>query len=640
MNSNVHELVRKLEAAKRDYYDNGESNLTDDEYDALRDELSRLGVDLSNLTAPPEGTPWTVRRHLSFMSGMSRQARNGAEWDSLDVSDRGELSLKYDGLSLELQYSEIGHLVAAVLRGDGAEGEDVLVNALRIPSIPRSIRPVGSRVAVFGEIVISWNNLKVLNEYREIDGLKPYKSPRSAVAMIRSRSVSPHHLSLMAFRPFDVWSDGETPRSQWAKLKWLTTDLSSSFKPVDTILMDRNEVWNHLEKVAERRYKFQYQMDGLVYREPSGECVKIKFPAESAVTTVTNVVEQLGRTGIVAPVVEFEPIELTGATVTRATAHNAVLAGSRLPGLGKGAKILVSRRGDVIPHVESVITPASVPWTPVQECPSCGSTIVWDGSTRRCSADPSECPGTSIGLVVKYCRELGIDDIGPATVAALMRVGMLSVPADLYLLNEEAVAAVQRPGGGVIGPVMASRICNAAWKRHTVSWGELLGAIGIPGCAKSVMEAVAAAFPDPDKLRLASVGGLETVESVGPERAAAIASFIATRWDDVIAPLLNVVSITRSGEGPLAGMTICITLGLKSGSRAEMEAAIRRLGGTVKSSVSKKVTHLVCNYPDEATTKIKQAKKLGIPIISEDELVEMMGASIDEDSDPDPTDDF
>lgn len=631
-------IIDRLVSANRQYYDTGTSDLTDDEYNALKDYASSIGIEVSTLTPPPKGSDWPARQHRRHMGSMELCVRDQDDFIAMcedqSFDQVGEASIKYDGLSIEMQYTN-GHLTAGVLRGDGNEGEDVFPNARRIGGVPGEISHDGD-VSVFGEVVVSYNNLEALNEMRIIDGLEPYKSPRNAVALIRAKRANPHHLKLMVFRAFDTYPRFNSLRQSLNMhvLTRCTESGKTAFNPVDvSTVVAFSKAWNRRHEMAATRNEFQYQMDGMVFRcRDMDTCVKLKFPAESAITIVTGIVEQVGRTGVIAPVIKFMPVELAGATIVRASGHNARLMSTRLEGLGIGATVLISRRGDVIPHAEEVIVPAQTPWIPIEACPSCEAPIEQDGSIRRCSNDPSACSGTAMGLIMKFCMELGIDGFGPSVVSALMDSGMIDTPADLYMMDSEMASECIQPGGGRIGPSKAQKLIDAAVTRSEMTWGELLGAVGIPGCAKSVMESIANAFPDPDVLRAADLEGLAGVDGIGPERSEAIISFIGTRWDDVIGPLLAVVDLSRPGD-QLSGQAFCITLSLRTCGRTEMESRIRRAGGIVKSSVSGKLDFLVCNQRDALTTKMRRARGLGIPIICEDELIKMIGGTPGRESD-------
>jgi DNA ligase (NAD+) len=239
-----------------------------------------------------------------------------------------------------------------------------------------------------------------------------------------------------------------------------------------------------------------------------------------------------------------------------------------------------------------------------------------------------DCPGTQVGLLLKFCRTVGIDEVGPSVAAALCGAGLVN-PADIYGLDSTFLAEVPM-GGGRIGEARAKKIVESIDSKREMTFGEMLGALGVEGCSTSVMSAVAKRFPDPDRWRWEPSGSLTrdellAVSGVGPERADAIVRFISLRWTELVLPLLDQVELVEEAEGPLSGMAFCITLELRSGSRTEMEARIRRAGGEVKSSVTRDVTHLVCNVPDAGTSKHRRAIDLGIPIIDEDRLVEMMG---------------
>jgi DNA ligase (NAD+) len=629
--STAQDLVEKLKNANRSYYDTGESEMTDGEYDALRDHLASQGIELSTLTPPEPTTNWLVLEHAEPMSGIPLCARDHDEWLWIQANggfEFGTVSIKYDGLSVEMVYKN-GKLDACILRGDGLVGEDVYSNARHVKGVPPVLDEAWLKrwiaddytgtFSVFGELVISWNNLDLVNQLRATERKNPYKSPRSAVSMVRGRG-NRMMMQYMVFRPFSVSPSGSSNlRASLVALK----RASDKFMPVDVDdHVSPEDAWRRLKLIESSRDRYQFQMDGVVYVDDGGDVAKLKFSPESRVTTVTNIVEQLGRTGIVTPVIEFAPVELAGATVTRATGHNVVLMNQRLEGLGVGAKVVVTRRGEVIPHVERIVEASSDPWIPGVECPSCGSTVVVDGSVRRCSADPGDCDGTAAGLIVKYCKSLSIEGVGPSMATLMVGTGLINVPSDLYMINAEMLAACNN-GIGNVGEAIATKICDNIQAKREMSWGELLGAIGIPGCANSVMNDVALVFNE-ETLRECDAQALAEIDGVGKVRADKISTYVATRWDDVIGPLLQMVSLKTVGS-QLDGKSFCITLSLRSCGRSEMETRIRGAGGIVKSSVSSKLSYLVCNTPDAATSKLKRAQALGVPVISEQELVEMMG---------------
>lgn len=633
------ELTEQLERAVRAYYDDGESGLTDDEFDALQGHAAVKGVAVSTLAPPPTGTPWTIHNHFMPMPGISTVVRNVFElkdlFDTGGIGKSGWASHKFDGLAIELVYDQ-GSIVAAILRGDGINGEEVLANARHCRGIPECITET-RRLSVRCELVISKNNLEIMNERRKADGRPVYKSRRNAVALVRSKTASIHELQLLTAIVVDVpWC--KDPEQFPLELMKLVRTGVKRFVHAEHTPCSPVGAWKFRDMVQETRASVQYQLDGVVYRDTEGRFAKLKFEATAAVARVTAIVEQLGRTGVISPVCEFEPVQLLGADVKRASVHNAELIARELPGLGVGAEVLVSRRGDVIPHIERVVVKSSDPWVPSGRCPSCGSVVIVDGSVARCSADPGECPGTVIGLMRKFCMEIGTKGFSTGVLTALVSAGV-DTPAQLYTLDAAWLSQLTMPGEQRIGETRATSIVREMASKAEMTLGELLGAIGIPGCAKSVMESVAIHFPDPEALVTIDEAELITIPGVGPTRAASIAAFLDTRYRDVLQPLLEVVNIRRT-NGPLSGKSFCITLAMTSGSRPQVEARIRAAGGTVKSSVGRGLSYLVCNSPDESTAKLKRARELGVPIISEKELLGMLGSTAPTEPDPSASDAF
>lgn len=613
-----------LIAANEAYYHGDGSDLDDDEYDALADFATSVGVSVSTETPPPSNSVWPVAQHYTDSAKITSVVRSASELadavESGAVSVNGLMSPKYDGLSCELVYDS-GTLTQAILRGDGSYGEDIFENIRKIPSVPVEMSgPVGiGKMSVWVEILISKNNLRALNELRESQGDKPYKSERGAVAYVRSAVCKTKYIELYSAVALRVSGASCPDANHWDRLKWLHQRSNGRFQIVELREAEFSDIWPYRSQLASGH---KYRLDGVVWMNPDGALTKIKFDPTAAVTTVTAVVEQLGRTGVISPVVEFAPVNLSGATVRRATGHNAALLLSKT-GIGIGAKILVSRRGDVIPHIEAVVEPAANGnlWTPSMQCPSCGHAARADGARIVCANDPSMCAGTSTGLLNKFVKYHDIKGLGPSILAVLNALGVTS-PADLYSMTPEWLASVV-VSGRVIGADAETIVQNIKAKSE-MTWPELLASVGIPGCSTSVMSDIAKVFKNPEELLQAGVSDLSKVPNVGSKRAEVIDTFLDTRWGETIGPLLEVINLRSPKTYTLSGKVFCITLGL-SVPRQQIESMITSNGGEVKSSVSSKTTHVVCNYPDEQTTKLARARELRLPIISELQLRAMIG---------------
>lgn len=642
-------IKSSLENARDRYYRGEDSGMTDDEYDALKTEVIRAGYVITEL--PDQNTnDFALMKHARRMNSIGVCIRNRQEFDELtawpgwSAGKSGDvwMSTKLDGMSCEVVISDKGVVTAAVLRGDGDVGENVIDNVrlcrLHEQSMIRSspsklVEATGGGISLFGELVISHNNFAHLNAMRESDGQSPYANPRNAVGLVRAKSTPllRKMLPLITFVAFD-----SHPRISPDYGENLTRIREAGFDTVHPKLARMDQVLDLFDALTRNRPRFKYLIDGAVLRTDTDGVAKMKFPPDAGLSTVVDITETLGRTGILAPVVTIEPLKISGVTVRRVSVHNHALINRDLGGLGVGARVLISRRGDVIPHVERVMEASETPWFPRDTCPSCGSKVVVDNSYRRCSSDPTDCPGTLAGLLVKFCRTIGIEGIGPGVATALVVAGT-ETPADLYLLTEDVLSEIGT-ATGVIG-AGAAAIMASIDDHRSVPWGTLLGALGVEGCAISVMETVALKYPDPDVWPSLTGDDLMAVAGVGPDRAEAILRFIDLRWDELVRPLIELVEVQYpSTAGPLSGKVFCITLALRSCSRPEMEARIRAAGGGVKSSVTRDVTHLVCNDPNADTTKHRRAIDLNIPIIDESVLIDWMGVKIadiePEDNDP------
>jgi DNA ligase (NAD+) len=634
---NTEQIKRLIHEANRAYYDGGESTLSDAEYDALTDEAILRGIDVTTLTGPPKRTPWSVVNHSIPMDKIGDAARDMRDWRHITIVNnlqKGMASLKYDGMSIVMYYNTDGDLEHCLLRGDGEKGEDVWRNARYAMGVAHRVKC--GPLAVRGELVITMRNMEVLNQRRAAMNKDPYKTPRNAVAMVRKLEARPQDMALFTIRAISVSVIGRTFTNQIDGLEWLQEQsLLGNFDIIKPKRCTPQGAWMLRCELFKSRNNWKYLLDGVVFRGDQGELVKLKFPADSGITTVTAIVEQLGRTGVVTPVIEFETIKLAGADVSRATAHNVELMWKRLRGIGIGARVLVSRRGDVIPHVERVVEMSDDHWTPSGECPSCGHETAVDGAITRCANDPTECPGTTLGLILKFCKELGVDGIGPGVAAAMVDSGVIK-PHNLFEINPDALAQMRAPGGHTIGETIANKIIRNLNKARETSMGDLLGSMGIRACGKSIMAQVCSAFPDPSTLATAN---LEEVEGIGPERAENIRSYMMAHYENTVVPLLDYVVITKVGSA-LHGMTFCITGSLTLCGREQMHSRIKLAGGQVKGSVSKKVTHVVCNDLYSVSSKMKRARTLGCTIITEKQLIDMLDIDLEEDDGPTPDGDF
>lgn len=604
-----------LKAAVTAYTETGSSWFTDDEFDVLAEEFGY--TDTSDIVGD-----WRVEDHMTPHSPIALTAKALNDWHALiasgKLSDRGTVSTKLDGLSMELQY-EGGALRRCLLRGNGISGENVTVNAKYIASVPNQIattRPT----SVWGEVVMSFNNFRTYNAQHAGEG---YKTPRNAVSMIRSKTRRVQDLTLLQFVAIDSDLPRETQALRLAELKRLTAKNHpfKRFACVSVVGATWQQVWRMRVDLQRDRGDWAMPMDGLVYVDENLTSCKVKFDPMSAVTEVESVAVQLGRTGVLSFVVRMKPVNLGGVTVRRASGFNAEMLSTVYEGIGPGARVLVSRQGDVIPHVKMVISPSDTPFTPPTQCPVCGSGLEVNGRSLHCGADPLECDGTTAGLVRKYAMSVGIKGLGNAVVSALVSSGAVKSPGDLYGLHPDWLSTLL-VSGREFGENRAIRLVNEIQRSGRMTWAQLLGAVGVPGCAGAIMETVAAAFPTPDALLDVTDREIFSLDGIGEERGDAIMSFIETRWGEVIAPLVEVVTLI-SANGPLKGVTVCVT-GATKVPRGKLRSMVLNAGGTFKDSVSRKVNLLVTNDSAATSTKARRARELGIQVVDEAKLLEMM----------------
>ena len=650
----MEELTRELERHNHLYYVLDRPEIADYEYDAMLRELENLEAAHPELASPLSPTRRVGGEPLSQFEKVT----HAVPLESLqDVFSQEELrdfdariresvaepvytvEPKVDGLSVALEYRD-GSFVRGATRGDGLVGEDVTENLKTIRSIPMTLENAPSRLIVRGEVFMPRAVFERLNEKREERGEPLFANPRNAAAG-SLRQLDP---KIAAERQLDILifnlqlAEGITFETHSETLDYLRT---LRFKVIPYALCrDMEQAERQIRQIDEGRYDLAYDIDGAVMklndlaeRRRLGSTAKFprwavayKYPPEIKSTVVEDIVVQVGRTGVLTPKAVVAPVRLAGTTVTNATLHNQDFITEKDVRIGDTVRI--RKAGEIIPEileVEFSKRPAdAMPYRLPSVCPVCGAPVRRDedGAAVRCTG--AECPAQLVRNLTHFVsREaMDIDGLGSAIVEQLIAAGLLHSPADLYYLEREEVEKLDR-----MGKQSTENLLNAIEASKENDLSRLINAFGIRQVGTKAAKVLARTFGSLDALMNASLEDLTAVPDIGGITAENVVSWFAEEQSrDMIQRLrqagVNFESHDRVQDTRFAGKTFVLTGALSLFTRDEATAKIEAFGGKAASSVSKKTTYVVAG--ENAGSKLKKANELGIPVLSEQEFLDML----------------
>ena len=651
----IQELTKELDHAGYLYYVKDAPEMTDYDYDRKLRRLEELEAQYPELASPNSPT----KRVGGAAIDTFRKVRHAVPLESLqDVFSFDELrefderlrkdepeaeysvEPKIDGLSVALEYVN-GEFVRGATRGDGLIGEDVTENLKTVRSIPLKLDGAPARLIVRGEVYMPRASFEALNEAQEKAGKPLFANPRNAAAG-SLRQLDP---KIAAQRKLDILvfnlqlSEGKTFETHTETLDFLR---SLHFKVIDYRLCKTiDEAVSTISGIGETRYDLPYDIDGAVVklndlagRVRMGSTAKFprwaaafKYPPEVKETVLQDIVVQVGRTGVLTPRAIVAPVHLAGTTVTAATLHNQDFITQKDIRIGDTVKI--RKAGEIIPEILEVVKEkrpeGTVPYFLPDKCPVCGAPVERDedGVAMRCTG--AECPAQlSRNLAHFVSREaMNIDGLGSAIIDQLIDHKMLSNPADLYALDFEKLA--QLPG---LGQKSADNLKAAIEKSRENDLSRLLCAFGIRQVGVKAAKVLAAHFGTLDALMNASEDELLEVPDIGKTTADALRSwFSSEQSQDLISRLraagVNFTCHNQVTDTRFAGKTFVLTGALSLFTRDEATAKIESFGGKAAGSVSKKTSYVVAG--ENAGSKLKKANELGIPVLSEQEFLDMLG---------------
>jgi DNA ligase (NAD+) len=661
------ELRRELEHHNHRYYVLDDPVIGDDAYDALLDELRAIEAEhpeLRTADSPTQrvGAPPLDRfervQHAEPMLSLAN-ARNEDElraWEKRvrNLLDRYDIPAsefgyttepKIDGLAVSLTYED-GVFVRGATRGDGRVGEDVTQNLRTIGAIPLRMPDAPPLVEVRGEVYLPIAGFTELNERRAEAGEPTFANPRNAAA----GSIRQLNPTIAAERPLSIWcygigaAEGVSPGTHAEEIEWLR---EQGFK-VNPETQAHDEIEAVVERCRwweERREQLDFEIDGVVVkvnerplwrelgvvgREPRW-AIAWKFAPTTATTTLRKIFWNVGRTGHLLPFAQLEPVHVGGVTVSTATLHNEEDLARK--DVREGDEVVVMRAGDVIPQVVSPLIQRRKKGVrrprPPKKCPRCGTpTVKPDDGVFTICPNRAGCPGQVFQHVKHFVSKgaMDIEGLGEKLVLRFLEQGLIEDVADIYDLTAERLQELEG-----FGEISARNLMGEIERSREVPFNRVLYALGLPGVGYVTAEALADHFGSIDALRAAPPEEIQRVEGVGPVMAAQIAESLSEeRTWSLIEKLRSKglrleqeASERRSAGGPLEGKTLVLTGTLPRLSRDQATLLIKRAGGKVTNSVSKKTDYVVAG--ETPGSKLARAEELGTRILDEAGLRELVG---------------
>ncbi len=652
----IDELKKTLNHHAKLYYINDAPEISDYEYDKLFYELVALETENPEFLTDDSPTQRVGGAALDKFEKVTHSVRMGSLSDVFsyeeieDFVEKTEKALgrdtifsvepKIDGLSVSLEYQN-GKFIIGSTRGDGITGENVTENLKTVKTIPLSLPEALPLLEVRGEVYMPRKNFEALNQKREENGEALFANPRNAAAgslrQLDSKITAGRGLDIMVFNVQRI--EGKSFASHMEELDWLE---AQGFHVIPDRIRAKNaaEIIEHIERLGALRDSLAYDIDGMVIKcDDLAERIEIgentstpkwaiayKFPPERKPTKLLDIVIQVGRTGVLTPKAILEPVRLAGTSVSAATLHNIDFIRER--DIRLGDTVYVQKAGDIIPEVVSVEMKEraedAVPYDMPTVCPSCGEPVMKDDEAATRCTNPN-CPAQLERSITHFASRdaMDIDGMGPAVVRLLLDAELIHDAADLYHLEKEKLAALDR-----MGEKSAQNLIDAAERSKQAGLDRLIYALGIRNIGEKAAKALATTFGSIDALAGATKEELIAIPDFGEITAECVVSYFSHPQTADFIEKLKAIGVVTTYEAAVsdqvfAGMTFVLTGTLPNLSRDEAAAIIEKHGGKASSSVSSKTTYVVAG--EKAGSKLVKAQNLGIAIIDEETLLKMAG---------------
>lgn len=677
-------LNRLLNTYAYQYYALDDPQVTDAEFDRLLRELQTIEEVHPELVTPDSYT----QRVGGYVSEQFEPVRHAQRMYSIDDAMNLEeldewlartdealgstpehpvaytCELKIDGLGVALTYRD-AQFVRAATRGDGTTGENVTANVLTIGDIPHALAQAGlARVAdgglgqsveVRGEVYMPKHSFVRLNEDADAAGREPFANPRNAAAG-SLRQKDPKVTAHRDLETFIYAVADEAPlavTTQWQFLQWLR-DCGFNVNPNAARCTSAREVHEFCANALAHREDLDYDIDGVVVKVDSFDgqaalgftaraprwAIAFKFPPEEKRTVLREIRVQVGRTGVLTPVAEFDPVLVAGSTIARATLHN--IDEVRRKNVRVGDTIVVHKAGDVIPEVVGPVLElrpeGSVDWEMPSVCPSCGSSVIREEGEVAYRCVSIDCPAQATERLIHWGSRnaMDIDGLGDEIVSRMVEQGLLTDVADFYdKLTEEALSEVscgrQTVDGDdiVVGKTIAAKVMAQVNESRDRGLARVLFGLGIRHVGANVARALATHFRSMQALMTAAPEDIAAIDGVGPKIAASVHEFFSVKKNVAVVERLREAGVVLEEEveepdapQTLAGLTFVLTGTLQNYKRTEAAKLLEAMGAKCTGSVSKKTSYVIAG--EAAGSKLTKAEQLGVPVLDESALVQIL----------------
>lgn len=647
------ELRNILNYHSHKYYVEDSPEIEDFEYDRLMRELSNIEDKYPELVTPDSPT----RRVGGNADGQFEPVEHSVQMASLqDAFSVDELIAfdkrvrevvsdavyvvepKIDGLSVSVEY-ENGVFFRGSTRGDGIVGENVSANLCTVGSIPLKIKENLPSIEVRGEVYMPRDVFIKLVEQQENNEEKPFKNPRNAAA----GSLRQKNPKITATRKLDIFVfniqrvEGKELTSHKQSLDYLK-ELGFKTVPFYTLCKNIDEAIAEINRIGEIRGTLPFDIDGAVikvdnfaHREQLGStskfpkwAVAFKYPPEEKQTKVIDIEINVGRTGVLTPTAVFEPVLVAGSTVSRATLHNQDFISEK--DIRIGDTVIIRKAGDIIPEVLNVVShgEGAEPYVMPEICPSCGAKVVREEGEAAVRCLNTECPAQLLRNLIHFCSRdaMDIEGLGDSNLELFANEGLIKTPADIYSIKEEQIIPLER-----MAEQSAKNIVDAVNKSKENDLSKLVFALGIRHIGQKAAKLISERFGTMTGIMEATFDDIMTIDGFGKIMAESVVDYFNMPQtkeliDRLMSAGLNMKSLKEVKDMRFAGKTFVLTGTLPTYSRKEAAEIIESFGGKTASSVSKKTDYVLAG--EEAGSKLKKATDLGITIISEADLNDMI----------------